>query len=251
MHYAEEGEGHPVLLLHQTPRSWDEYRAVIPLLSAAHRVIAPDTLGFGCSDSPQVPWTIELFAEGVADLVEALGIETLSLVGHHTGGVIALEVAASLPDRVAGLVLSAVPFVDPDRRDRVGKRDPIDGVPISDDGTHYKLLWDKRTSFYPPDRPDLLHRLMVDAVRVGDRVEEGHLAVDCYRMEDRIGLVRARTLVLCGELDPFSLPDVPRLVERIDGATSAVLPGVGVPAVDHDPAGFARQVHDFLARTPT
>lgn len=64
LHYVEEGEGHPVLLLHQTPRSWDEYREVIPLLSATCRVIAPDTLRFGCSDSPDEPWSIELFATG-------------------------------------------------------------------------------------------------------------------------------------------------------------------------------------------
>lgn len=157
--------------------------------------------------------------------------------------------AASLPDRVTGLVLSGVPYVDEDRRDLVATRDPIDGVPISDDGSHYQLLWEKRAPFYPAGRPDLRRRLMVDAVRVGDRVEEGHLAVNSYKMEDRIGLVRARTLVLCGELDSFSMPDVPRLLERIPGSTSAVLPGVGVPAVDQDPVTFARQVSEFLART--
>ena len=247
MHYVHEGTGHPVLLLHQTPRSWDEYRDVIPVLAATHRVIAPDTLGFGCSDSPKDPWTVELFAQGVIDLVDSLGIEEFSLVGHHTGGVIALEVAASLPARVTSLVLSAVPFVDQARRETVGKRESIDGVPISDDGTHYQLLWDKRMPFYPPDRPELLHRLMVDAVRVGDRVEEGHLAVNSYRMEDRVGLVRAPTLVLCGELDSFSMPDVPKLVEAIAGSTSAVLPGVGVAAVDQDPQGFARHMSEFLA----
>jgi pimeloyl-ACP methyl ester carboxylesterase len=251
IHYVEEGTGHPVLLLHQTPRSWDEYRDVIPLLSTTHRVIAPDTLGFGSSDSPAEPWTVELFAAGVVDLVDSLGLDSFSLVGHHTGGVIAIEVAASLPERVADLVLSATPYVGPERRELVATtREPVDAVPLSDDGSHYKLLWDRRTSFYPSDRPDLLRRLMVDAVRVGERVEDGHLAVNAYRMEDRVGFVRARTLILCGELDPFSLPDLPRLLERIVAATSVVLPGVGVPAVDHDPEGFAAEVSRFLARVP-
>lgn len=246
VHYVFEGSGDAVLLLHQTPRSWDEYRDVIPLLAEDRFVVAVDTLGFGCSDSPDVPWTIELFANGIVDLVEDLGLERCDLVGHHTGGVVALEVAASHPERVRKLVLSGVPFVDEERRDRVSRRTPIDGVPMSDDGTHFKALWEKRTGFYPPNRPDLLHRLMVDAVRLGPRVEEGHIAVNSYRMEDRTGLVRAETLVVCGELDGFSMPDVPRLLDALEGSRAAILPGLGVAAVDEGPEIFASVVGDFL-----
>lgn len=247
IHYVEEGAGRPVLLLHQTPRSWDEYRDVIPLLATAHRTIAPDTLGFGSSDVPRENWTIELFADGVVDLIHALELGPVSLVGHHTGGVIAFEVAAREPDLVDALVLSGVPYVDAPRRDRVAGAPSIDGVPISDDGSHYQQLWNKRRAFYPEDRPDLLRRLVADAVRIGDRVEEGHQAVNAFRMEDRIGLLRARTLVVCGALDTFSLPDVPRLLDAIPGSAKAILEGVGVPSVDHDPRQFAEVVGAFLA----
>jgi pimeloyl-ACP methyl ester carboxylesterase len=248
IHYVEEGTGPAVLLLHQTPRSWDEYRDVIPLLSDRFRVIAPDTLGFGSSDVPAEPWSIELFADGVEDLVDALGLDAFGLVGHHTGGVISTEVAARRPEQVRALVLSGVPYVDAPRRERVAHAPPIDGVPMSDDGSHYQALFDKRAPFYPADRPDLRHRLVADAVRVGDRVEEGHQAVNAYRMEDRIGLVQAPTLVLCGELDDFSLPDVPRHLEHLQKAESATLPGVGVPSVDHDPETFADVAGAFLGR---
>lgn len=257
IHYVEAGRSRrsgdeaasdsAVLLLHQTPRSWDEYRDVIPLLAGDHRVIAPDTLGFGSSDSPADPWTIELFADGVEDLADALGLTRVSVVGHHTGGVIALELAARRPDLVTALVLSGVPYVDAPRRAEVSRRPSIDGVPISDDGSHYQALWNKRVPFYPADRPDLLHRLFADAVRVHDRVEEGHLAVNAYRMEERIDLVRAPALVVCGELDAFSLPDVPKLMARLPQARTATLHGVGVPSVDHDPAQFAAVVTEFLA----
>lgn len=248
IHFVEAGQGPTVLLLHQTPRSSDEYREVIPLLADQFRVIAPDTLGFGSSDSPAGPWSVELFADGVQDLVDALGLDDFGLVGHHTGGVVSLEVAARWPDRVRALVLSGVPFVDAPRREAVRLRPSVDGVPISADGSHYQALWNKRVPFYPQDRPDLLRRLMVDAVRVGERVEEGHLAVNRYRMEDRIGLVLAPTLVLCGELDDFSRPDVPRLVDRIAGAEFGSLPGVGVASVDHDPMAFGSAINPFLSK---
>ncbi|MFD5750348.1 alpha/beta fold hydrolase [Streptomyces sp. NPDC127033] len=247
LHYVEEGTGEPVLLLHQTPRSWDEYRDVLPLLGRRFRAIALDTPGFGMSARPTEEWSVELFARAVLDLCDALGLEQVALVGHHTGGVVAAEVAASAPDRVRALVLSGMPFVDAPRRHQVATGRPaIDHVERAADGSHLQRLWDNRAPYYPADRPDLLERLVRDALRVLDRVEEGHLAVNRYRMEDRIGSVTARTLVLCGELDAFSLPDVPKILAAIPGAVSEVLPGTGVPSVDHRPDLFAEAVGRFL-----
>ena len=63
IHMASIGSGFPVLLLHQTPRSWDEYREVLPLLGRNYHVIAMDTLGFGDSHAlPEGDKTIELWA---------------------------------------------------------------------------------------------------------------------------------------------------------------------------------------------
>ncbi|WP_413805994.1 alpha/beta fold hydrolase [Streptomyces sp. OE57] len=65
LHYVECGEGEPVLLLHQTPRSWAEYRDVLPLLGATHRAIAMDTVGYGASAKPADDQGVEMFADGV------------------------------------------------------------------------------------------------------------------------------------------------------------------------------------------
>src|ERR1700754_1460597 len=93
LHIAECGTGAPVLLLHQTPRSWTEYRHVLPLLGEHCRAIAMDTVGFGASVKPAGPFSIDLFADGVDQLTDALGLDSYDLVGHHTGGVISVEVA--------------------------------------------------------------------------------------------------------------------------------------------------------------
>ena len=167
-----------MLLLHQTPRSVDEYRDVVPLLGRSFRAIAMDTLGFGASARPQQAWTIELFASGVLSLMDALGLERAALVGHHTGGVIAMEVAVAAPERVSALVLSGTPYVDAERRRLVsGSRPPIDQVAPSADGSHLTTLWQRRMGFYPPHSGDLLTRYVADALKVLDRVEEGHRAV--------------------------------------------------------------------------
>jgi pimeloyl-ACP methyl ester carboxylesterase len=209
-----------------------------------------DTVGFGASARVPQPFSIELFADGVGDLLEALDLEDVLVVGHHTGGVVAMEVAARRDPRVSGVVLSGVPYVDAARRLRVASAPPIDHVDPSADGSHVPLLWSRRRPFYPDDRPDLLDRLTRDALGVLDRVEEGHRAVNRYRMEDRIGLVAVPALVVCGAEDAYSLPDVPRLVAGLAGAPTVrttTLPGTGVAAVDHRPDLFARAVLDELA----
>ncbi len=71
-----------------------------------------DTIGFGDSYKPKKTCTIEDYAKGVIAFLDSLGIPKVVLVGHHTGGVIALEVAAGYPERVEMLVLSAIPYVD-------------------------------------------------------------------------------------------------------------------------------------------
>src|SRR5882757_9276115 len=106
IHTAIAGAGFPVLLLHQTPRSWDEYRDVLPLLGRDFRAIAMDTPGFGDSDAPEGDPSIEVWATAAFALLDALGEKEFAVVGHHTGAVIALEMAATAPDRVSALVLS-------------------------------------------------------------------------------------------------------------------------------------------------
>src|SRR5215469_14824335 len=199
LHYVEDGHGEPVVLLHQTPRSVDEYRDVVPRLGQSFRAIAMDTLGFGASAKPAQAWSIELFAEGVVALMDVLGLERTALVGHHTGGVIAAEVAAAIPGRVSALVLSGTPYVDAARRQQVAaNRPPIDAVTPVPDGAHLTALWQRRMGYYPPGRPDLLTRFAADAIRVLAPLEEGHRAVTAYRREDRIGLTPAPPLVVCG-----------------------------------------------------
>ena len=246
IHYATAGQGKPVLLLHQTPRSWDEYRDVLPILGSKYRAIAMDTVGFGDSYRLRDEPSIERYGCGVIDLLDALSIHRCSLVGHHTGGVIALEVAASYPDRVDKLILSSTPYVDAEDREKRKTRPPIDEVEAKEDGAHLAELWQRRMPFYPKDRPALLTRFVLDALKVWDFVEEGHRAVNLYRMEEKVPLIMAPTLVMAGTDDPFSFPRMNILSRHIPRSTTAVIQGGMVPMVDQMPDEFARVVMDFL-----
>jgi pimeloyl-ACP methyl ester carboxylesterase len=248
VHYAEVGAGDPVLLLHQTPRSWDEYRDVLPLLGRRVRAIAMDTLGFGDSSKPPWPITIERLAGVCAQLLDALGIQRASVVGHHTGGAIALELAASRADRVDRLVLSSTPLVDEEfRRLRADAGPVVDEVEPSDDGSHAAALWRGRMGFYPPGRSDLLTRFLVDALRAGELAAEGHRAVARYVMEHRLPLVRCPVLVVAGTADPFAHPHLRPLADRLPGSRVSEIAGGMVPLPDQLPEEFAAAVLAFLA----
>ena len=97
VHYAHCGDADrpAVLLLHQTPRSWAEYRAVLPLLGGRYRAIAMDTAGFDDSSDGGVPASISQWARVACELLDALNIRQADVVGHHTGGVVAIELAAA------------------------------------------------------------------------------------------------------------------------------------------------------------
>ncbi|MBW1691351.1 MAG: alpha/beta hydrolase [Deltaproteobacteria bacterium] len=248
IHYAIAGQGKPVLLLHQTPRSWDEYRDVLPLIGKKYCAIAMDTIGFGDSYKPRREGSIEEYARGVIRFLDAMAIARTSLVGHHTGGVIAVEVAASFPERVDKLVLSSTPYVDAEDRERRRNQSPIDEVEFKEDGTHLTELWQKRMAFYPENRPDLLKRFIIDAIKVLERVEEGHRAVSRYKMEEKVDLIKAPTLVLGGTDDPFSFPRMRPLSDSIKGSRTETIEGGMVPMVDQMPEEFARVVMEFLGK---
>ncbi|MFN3621486.1 MAG: alpha/beta fold hydrolase, partial [Nitrososphaerales archaeon] len=147
IHYREDGAGKPVVLLHQTPRSSDEYLDVLPIIGQRYHAIAMDTIGFGDSYKPKKSCSIEDYAEGVITFLNQMNIAKVSLVGHHTGGVIALEVAASYPERVEKLVLSAIPYIDEEERRRRRGKKVIDYYEIKEDGSHLIELWRGRQPF--------------------------------------------------------------------------------------------------------
>ena len=252
MHYAacgdNDGTTPPVLLLHQTPRSWREYAAVLPLLGVHRRVIALDTAGFGESD-PVAEAGIEAWAAAAIDALDALGIARAHVVGHHTGGVIAVELAARAPERVASLVLSSTPYTDAAFRRARAERPPIDTVEASGDGHHLAALWQKRQPFYPVDRPELLQAFVADALKASGDVEAGHRAVASYRMEERLAAVRAPVLLLHASDDPFAALHLDEWRRLLPAAAVTTLAG-GVPLPDQCPREFAAAVLAFIDTLP-
>ena len=247
VHCALAGTGEPVLLLHQTPRSWDEYRDVLPLLARRYRAIAMDTMGFG--DSSRLPAgedSIERWAEVAVSLLDALEIEQAAVVGHHTGAYVAAEIAVAHPARIRGVVLSSLHLgTKRERLEQLSAPAPVDEVGRSADGDHVLELWRRRAPFYPADT-DLLERFLVDCLRAGDLAAEGHRVVARYPSEERLPLLACPVLLIAATADPYAYPSLARLQAAIPHAAVAVIEGGMVPLPDQLPEQFASAVERFL-----
>lgn len=105
LHYLDEGVGSEVTLIHGllgSHRSWDP---VVGELTAEHRVLAPDLFGHGESAKPRGDYSLGAHAAALRDLLDRLGVERTTLVGHSLGGGIALQFCYLFPGRVRRLVL--------------------------------------------------------------------------------------------------------------------------------------------------
>jgi pimeloyl-ACP methyl ester carboxylesterase len=105
-HYVDEGAGRPILLLHGQPTWGYIYRKFIPALAATHRVVVPDHMGFGKSETPPGgEYTLRTHVANLAALIEALDLRDITLVMQDWGGPIGAGYAVRHPERIHSLVL--------------------------------------------------------------------------------------------------------------------------------------------------
>jgi haloalkane dehalogenase len=105
MHYVEEGSGDPVLLLHGNPTSSYLWRNVIPHLSPLARCIAPDLIGMGKSDKPDIEYRFFDHVRYVDGFIETLGLRNITFVVHDWGSALAFHYARRHEGNVKGLAL--------------------------------------------------------------------------------------------------------------------------------------------------
>lgn len=148
----EQGEGVPVVLLHGFPELAFSWRHQLPALAAAgFRAIAPDQRGYGRSDVPGdvCDYRIEALIADIHGLLDALGLDFATFIGHDWGALVLWQMAMRAPERIDRLVILNIPhyprlpidpievmrerfgddfyivnFQDSDEADRAFSRDP-------------------------------------------------------------------------------------------------------------------------------
>jgi cis-3-alkyl-4-acyloxetan-2-one decarboxylase len=99
LHYIDEGQGQPILMLHGNPTWSFFYRNLISTFSAKFRTIVPDHMGCGMSDKPQdYDYSLEKHISNVTQLIKFLDLNNIILIVHDWGGAIGMGLATRYPE---------------------------------------------------------------------------------------------------------------------------------------------------------
>jgi pimeloyl-ACP methyl ester carboxylesterase len=215
IYYIERGpvDGPPVLLLHGFLGSTDDWTLVIDVLAAAgYRVIAFDRPPFGLSDkATSLDYSVAGQAALTLGLMDALGIERASLVGHSAGGAVAAQAALDAPDRVERLALVAAAIGLED-----GGGEPPDFGPLS------------FITEADPDDPEAQAQLRDLVTSPLARVFAGELVGrDMFQLDGWEGGLLAfvrDNLNTADPLRPADLSDLPMPVTLIWGEDDSIVP---------------------------
>jgi 3-oxoadipate enol-lactonase len=106
----------PVVFLHGNLETGEVWYGWVPRMAQQFRLLRPDLPGYGHSTVPaNFDWTLANFAKVVANFLDAIGVQSAHIIGAKTGGAIAMQFAATYPQRTRTLVVASGPFgpVDP------------------------------------------------------------------------------------------------------------------------------------------
>ncbi len=251
LHIADSGKGDRcVVLLHGYLESmyvWDDF---VPLLAPSVRVVTLDIPGHGISEVKGEVHTMDMMAATVRDMLDALGIERATLVGHSMGGYVSLAFCAAYPERLDGVVLlSSSPFPDDEtkrenrRREmalvRAGKKDVLARVA-------------PETGFAEANRPRL--KSYID-----DLVEQVHITEDdgivallggMIERPDRNEMLRASRvpqMFILGKHDNYiPLEAAEKIVETNPQARVVWLENSGHMGFIEEPRATAEAILDFV-----
>jgi pimeloyl-ACP methyl ester carboxylesterase len=115
IHYVIGGTGEPLVLVHGFGQNWYMWNRLLPELSKHFTVIAPDLRGVGESDKPDEGYDKKTMATDIHELAKSLGYNSVNLVGHDIGLMVAYAYAAQYPTEVKKLAFmdALLPGVEP------------------------------------------------------------------------------------------------------------------------------------------
>jgi pimeloyl-ACP methyl ester carboxylesterase len=251
LHYRDAGDANhtaAIVLLHQTAWSGLQWRGVQLLLAARGiRSIAPDTPGYGMSDGPERPPTIDDYAAAIAPLVDELGLTRVLIAGHHTGSSIGAALANRLPGRVAGLIMHAPSIYTPE------EAQTLLGYPhwdqsLKQDGSHWTARWDfARKATGGKARLDATQLSVMMFFTTGAHEWFGHHAVFNFDLAAALKKVDVPTLVISNTGD-MTHEKVARTLELRPDFTYAELEGGTVYIVYEEPERWSAPLIEFAGK---
>jgi haloalkane dehalogenase len=244
LHYRRAGAGRPLLLLHQVPSSsWMWEPLLEPLAERRFAAVAADLPGYGMSDPPAAPPDLAYYARRVADAATALGLERYGVVGHHTGGSVALQLAIDYPERVTGLVVYGLALLDAEFSERLASEQPPE---YDSEGAAVAKFWKARWGDHTEAMAEFIAaRATAEMLTSLKHRPDGHVAVGRADHEAMVRALSRPTLAVAGRRE---------MLYRESQRGPALSPMVqfqemgdaGLDVVDEMPERFADVIDEFF-----
>lgn len=254
MYYELHGRGDPVVLIQGLGGNHTFWEPNLPQLVKKHRILLLDYRGAGNTDKPAMAYSTRMFANDIAGLMDAVGIERAHIVGRSMGGCIAQWMGIDHPKKSRSLIMAATWG----RADGVLRHTlaawtrivELDGVP----GLLDQILpwcW-SREFFEPAKAKDLaaLKSLVFKNNQPAAAFKRQSLAGQKHNALSQLKKISSPTLVMVGEVDiltPRKFAD--ELVERIPGAELMLLPRLGHAFYEEKPEVFNNAALAYWSRT--
>ena len=255
------GEGEPVVQIHGAGFGHFNMDPMTPILSPHFKVIDYDQRGYGTSDKPDQHYDMEVWADDVAGLMDALGIEQAHIHGSSMGGMIAIVFAGKYPERTKSAVINCAAA----KLGLAGKlifRNWIDLTTTDPDGPGSRTLaeliaWQAVNIEFLENNPDVVDHIQ-QILR--DSNEVGPYTAACQAMIDMdltpwLGKIAAPSLVIGGDKDIMTPWDQgpngvgqEGVYQGIANAEKHVIKGGGHSTLFDSTEENGRVVLDFIQR---
>jgi epoxide hydrolase 4 len=280
LHYVSAGDGPLILCLHGFPQFWYLWRAQLEELSADHRVVAPDLRGYNLSGKPEgvESYRMRHLLGDIRGLVDHLGADRFTLVGHDWGGIVSWAFAIKHPELLERLAIldAPPPFTwgrelreNAEQREHVGYMvefaKPAPGPEemlsandlaaldafLVDPGIERGYLTESDRAIYHQawSQPGALTGGLnyYRAARMGDQVAAGGVPEE-YEQKFRQMRVDVPTLVMWGEEDPALLTGLLDGLDRwIPDLRVETFPGAGHWTPQERAADVNRLIGEFVS----
>jgi pimeloyl-ACP methyl ester carboxylesterase len=236
-----QGDGPTIVLIHGIGGALDVWDDIVPALASQHRVIRMDLIGHGGTAAPRSGYTMEKQAALIAAVLDTLGVDRFTIIGHSMGGEVAIALAAIEPARIERIILLDTPPITFKIWNRLTLL-PVLG----------ELLWTVQREM-DTGSPTLdksaadFKQLTYSAFKASylNSIEY----VTTKPAFERLAVLNpiSPLLVIVGSRDPLVSPSVAKLYESVQGAKVAMIDGAGHASIVDAPAKTIELITTFLS----
>lgn len=249
--WFEAGRGEPLVLVHGLGDDHRAWRRSLPDLVLRHRVILYDLRGHGETSLGAPEGTLTQLGDDLRALMDALGLDSVSVAGFSLGGTIAMRLAIDHPERVSRLVLVAT-------SSRVGRTAAEwyaeRAALVSGGDPRLRETLDRDTADVYAESPgELEDGLLIRRQSTADPRGYGNAcaamaALNAAPLDPELERISAPTLIVASDLDKHCPPKAAQIIAAgIPGSRLEIMAGAGHPIPVEKPRELAGLINSFLA----